>query len=130
MLLWRGVADWSRLAALFLDQGEPLPESLSLAGAAVNDPFIAAEGGWLSQSVGAGQKLGDALTTRRRLPVSLVSLVSWGENDGALADSLRTAGEMFENRVRLRSVLLQSILPPDRVHCRPASGVLAGSTPC
>jgi type II secretory pathway component PulF len=52
------------------------------------------------------------LTARNRLPISMVPLVSWGENHGALADSLRTAGEMFENRVRLRSALLQSILPP------------------
>jgi type II secretory pathway component PulF len=112
MLLWRGVADWSRLAALYLDQGLPLPESLSLAAAGVNDSFVAAEGVRLSQSVVMGRKLGEVLSTTRRLPASLIPLVSWGENQGALPEAFRTASEMFENRIQLRSVLLQSILPP------------------
>jgi type II secretory pathway component PulF len=46
------------------------------------------------------------------MPKSLAPLVSWGEAQGALPDAFRTAGEMFENRVQLRSALLQSILPP------------------
>ena len=44
MLLWRGVADWSRLAALLLEQGLSLPESLGLAATGTRDPFIAAQG--------------------------------------------------------------------------------------
>jgi type IV pilus assembly protein PilC len=112
MLLWRGVADWSRLAALLLEQGLSLPESLGLAATGTRDPYIAAQGQRVSRSVGLGAKLGDALSTETEMPKSLAPLVSWGEAQGALPDAFRTAGEMFENRVQLRSTLLQSILPP------------------
>jgi type II secretory pathway component PulF len=112
MLLWRGVADWSRLAALLLEQGLSLPESLGLAASGTRDPYIAAQGQRVSRSIGLGTRLGDALAMEPGMPKSLAPLVSWGEAQGALPDAFRTAGEMFENRVQLRSALLQSILPP------------------
>jgi type II secretory pathway component PulF len=112
MLLWRSVADWSRLVALLLEQGMTLPASLGLAATGVNDPLVAAEGQQISRAIGYGRQLGDALRTSPDMPASLGPLVQWGETHGALPDAFRTAGEMFENRVKLRSALLQSILPP------------------
>jgi len=112
MLLWRGVADWSRLAALLLEQGLSLPESLGLAANGTRDPYMAAQGQRVSRSVGLGMRLGDALNSESGMPKSLAPLVGWGEAHGELPDAFRTAGEMFENRVQLRSALLQSILPP------------------
>ena len=59
-----------------------------------------------------GRPLADAFTSAQRLPASLLPIVRWGEDAGALPEALRTAGEMFENRVRVRAIFLQSVLPP------------------
>jgi type II secretory pathway component PulF len=112
MLLWRAVADWSRLSALLLQQGMSLPESLGLASIASRDAYLAVRGQRISRSVGLGVKLADALKTESGMPKSLAPLISWGEDKGALPDAFRTAGEMFDSRVQLRSALLQSVLPP------------------
>ena len=57
MLLWRGVADWSLLAALLLEQGLSLPESLGLAeGKETEDVGIAGGG----EVVREGRVLADA----------------------------------------------------------------------
>ena len=112
MLLWRSVADWSRLVALLLDQGLSLPDSLRLAGTGINDSLVAAQGLEVSKATAYGRQLGDALYSLNDMPASLAALVQWGESHGALPDAFRTASEMFENRVKLRSALLQSILPP------------------
>ena len=45
-------------------------------------------------------------------PAFLVPLIRWGEETGTLADALGAGREMLEERVRMRSLLLQMALPP------------------
>ena len=45
-------------------------------------------------------------------PACLVPLVRWGEETGTLAEALDAGREMLEERVRMRSLLLQMALPP------------------
>jgi type II secretory pathway component PulF len=52
------------------------------------------------------------LSTTRQAPNSLIPLVRWGEEKGSLTDAFCTGREMFEARVRVRSLLLQTIMPP------------------
>jgi type IV pilus assembly protein PilC len=67
---------------------------------------------WLAQGTASGETLSEMLTASPRLPASLIPLLRWGEKTGLLADAFRAGREMFEVRVRTRSLLLQSILPP------------------
>jgi type II secretory pathway component PulF len=53
-----------------------------------------------------------SLIELRTLPVSIVPLIHWGEQHGLLADGLRSAAEMIEGRLNLRSDLLVQIVPP------------------
>jgi type II secretory pathway component PulF len=112
MLLWRSVATWTRLLGLFLENDIPAPEALRFAADGISDANVAAESRRIAQLTAVGRPLAEAVAAMRRLPASLVPIVRWGENAGALPEALRAAGEMFENRVRVRATFLQSALPP------------------
>jgi type II secretory pathway component PulF len=89
-----------------------LPEALQLAADGVSDAHVRQLSVWLAEGTANGQTLSDLLTQRPRLPTSLIPLLRWGEKSGLLAEAFRAGREMFEMRVRVRSLLLQSILPP------------------
>jgi type II secretory pathway component PulF len=59
-----------------------------------------------------GTPLFMALIHQRALPLSIVPLVRWGEENDELPESLRSGAEMLEGRLRLRATLLVQILPP------------------
>jgi type II secretory pathway component PulF len=111
-LLWRGVANWARLLGLLLRQEILLPEAAKLAADGAYSPMMSVQGLRVARLVETGRKLSDALSTVRSLPASLVPIVRWGEDHGALAEALDTAADMFESRVQMRATVLQSILPP------------------
>ena len=112
MLLWRSVATWTRLLALFVENGITAPEALRLAANQFPTRISrtrAGNWGWLRRWEAT---LAESLAARPRLPASLVPIVRWGERVGALPEALNAAGDMFENRVRLRTGLMQAALPP------------------
>jgi type II secretory pathway component PulF len=53
-----------------------------------------------------------AIVRLRSLPLSIVPLVHWGERQGALPDALRSAAEMIEGRLNLRTDMLIQVIPP------------------
>ena len=112
ILVWRAVAHWTRLLGLFVEQSIPVPEALRLASDGTSHAGVALDSRALAQAVSMGYSMADAIVAVTRLPQSLAPIVRRGEDTGTLADSLRTAGDMFENRVRLRVTLLESVLPP------------------
>jgi len=67
---------------------------------------------WLADGAEKGQTVWQMLSTTRQTPSSLIPLLRWGEEKGMLADAFDTGRELLESRVRVRSLLLQSVLPP------------------
>jgi type II secretory pathway component PulF len=112
MLLWRGLAEWSRLVSLLLKQGLPAPEALRLASSGVNDALMAVEGLRLARATSQGRGIADSLAEIGTLPAPIVPIVRWGEQSGTLAEAFTSVAEMYENRIRLRSALARAILPP------------------
>jgi type II secretory pathway component PulF len=112
MVLWRNVATWARLMGLFLEHEIPTPAALQMAAGGVRDANVAAESRSLATLTANGHGLATSIAADRRLPASLAPLLRWGEDAGALPAALRTAGDMFENRVRIRAGLLRVVLPP------------------
>jgi type II secretory pathway component PulF len=53
-----------------------------------------------------------ALVDLRTLPLSIVPLIRCGEHQGQLASSLRSAAEMLESRLKVRTHVLVQIVPP------------------
>ncbi|MCC7084823.1 MAG: type II secretion system F family protein [Pirellulales bacterium] len=117
LLLWRGIASWSRLASLLLKQGLPAPDALRLAATGVDDALLAVEGLRLAKATAQGASVADALQRNGSLPESLVPIVDWGQQQGVLPAAFETVAEMAENRLRLRVALLRTILPPVAFIC-------------
>lgn len=109
---WSGVAEFTRLLGFLVEQEIPLDEALQLAADGVHDADLRQAGGSLASGVRAGRSLAEVLAATHRFPNSLQPILGWGERSGHLGEACRTASEMFEGRVQLRSELLKSILPP------------------
>ncbi len=109
---WSGVAELSRVLAVLMDQGIPLPEALRLAADGTRDADMSQLSRQLAGDVEQGRMLSELIASSSRLPPTLVPIVEWGEQSGELAEAFRRAGEMFEGRVAMRAELVQSIGPP------------------
>jgi type II secretory pathway component PulF len=111
-VLWYSrTARLARLVALLVDGCVPLPEALRLAAGGVSDANAGCAALRLAAAVEGGRPLAQAIGDDERLPATLAPLVAWGERSDSLSESLRAAAEMFEERVRLRTALVQSVLP-------------------
>ena len=112
MLLWRGVADWSRLAALLLEQGLSLPEALGLAATGTRDPFIAAQG-TVDCPVGRyGNQAGGHLELGTRNAEIAGAACQLGRNARCAPRCISHGGGNVRKSSAIASALLQSILPP------------------
>ena len=109
---WSGVAELARLLAVLLEQGVPLPEALNLAADGVHDANVSEVSRTLAEGVENGRPLAELLQSTYRLPATLVAIVRWGERTGELSEAFRLASEMYEGRVRMRSELVKSVVPP------------------
>lgn len=109
---WTGVSELSRLLATLIAQRVPLPEALRLAADGVHDANVGQVSRMLADGVEQGQPLSELLDSTYRLPATLVPIVRWGERSNELPEAFRLAGEMFEGRVRMRSELVISVVPP------------------
>ena len=112
--LWHGLGlvEWIGLVRVLIGNQVALLESLRLAADGVSDANVGQISRSLADGVARGRSLSQAMSSLRELPASLVPLVRWGEEAGALVDSLDMAREMLEDRVRMRSLWLQTALPP------------------
>jgi len=111
-IVWRGVANWARLLALVLRQNIPMPDACKLAATGVDTSLMAIDGLRVARMTAHGRNLADAIADVHSIPASIVPLVRWGQEHSALAESLDTAAEMFEDRVRFRGALMEAVLPP------------------
>lgn len=109
---WSGVAEMLRTLSLLVSEKLNLPESLRLTGKGISDAYVGQTCQRLAARVEQGMPLWQAMMQDRRLPMSIVPLVRWGEQTGMLDEALRTAAEMLEGRLQAGSPLLVSILPP------------------
>jgi type II secretory pathway component PulF len=109
---WTGVSEMLRSLALLVEHGVPLPEALRLTGGGIGDAYVGKQCQDLAARLEQGTPLFMALIHQRALPLSIVPLVRWGEENDELPESLRSGAEMLEGRLRLRATLLVQILPP------------------
>jgi type II secretory pathway component PulF len=109
---WSGVSEMLRGLGLLAQYQVPLPEALRLTGAGVADAYIAEQCRKLAAGVDGGTSLTMSLVRLRTLPLSIVPLVRWGEQNGALDQALRSAAELMEGRLRSRTHVVAQIVPP------------------
>ena len=109
---WTALAEWCSLLSVLMRNQVALPDALRLSAVGIQNAYVGQIAKELGQRTAAGQSLSELLATSRPLPVSLVPLIRWGERVGLLDEAFGTARELFDRRVRVRALLLQSILPP------------------
>jgi len=109
---WTGVTEMLRGLGLLVENQVPLPEALDLTAAGIGDAYVGDQCRRLARRVEKGTSLTMALVHLRTLPLSIVPLVHWGERHGELAEALRSAAEMIEGRLTLRTDMLIQVIPP------------------
>ncbi len=112
--LWRFtvLAQFTRLAALLVRHSVPLPDALHLSAGATGDPELRRSVGRVVTAILAGKPLGARLAADRSLPAGLAQVITWGEDQNALGESLLLAGEMYEARAIGQLSFTAMIAPP------------------
>ncbi|MBC8356243.1 MAG: type II secretion system F family protein [Planctomycetes bacterium] len=109
---WTGLAEWCSLLSVLVKNQIALPQALRLSAAGIKNAYVGRISMELAELAAEGHSLSELLSTSPQLPVSLVPLVRWGERVGLLHEAFGTARELFDRRVKVRALMLQSILPP------------------
>jgi type II secretory pathway component PulF len=112
MVRCRALSFWTRLLNLLLLEKTPVPDALRLAGDASEDFGLTAASSRLAKFVSDGSTLADAMSWSPQMPRTLIPIVHWGEEAGALPEAFLTASDMFESRAQAQAALLHVALPP------------------
>ncbi len=100
------LAHFCPVLAILIESEIPLGEALVLAGDASKDHAMADAARAMAGEVAAGRTLGEAMVGKRPIPKDFGTFVGWAQRNGVLVDSLRVAGETFEDRARNRAAFL------------------------
>jgi type II secretory pathway component PulF len=109
---WTSSAEMLRLISLLVEHRMDLPAALRLAAESTPDAYLSQQCRTLANRVEEGSSLTMALVHLRKLPLSVVPLIRWGERNGTLPEALRSAAEMIEGRLNLSIDVVVQILPP------------------
>jgi len=109
---WTSLAMYSRLLAVLLRYGVPLPEALALAGAGAGDPELEVVAAQLSAEVSQGQDLALLAQSSPWVPTRFRRLFRWASQGKRAADSLDAAADMFESQASQQALLVPELLEP------------------
>jgi len=111
--LWRlhGMVCLSRLLGLLVEEEMPLPDALVLAADGLAEPDLAVACRRAARQVRGGQPLGEALARHWQFLPTLRAFAEWGQQSACLAEALRSAGEVFERRLRVQLRLCDVVVP-------------------
>jgi general secretion pathway protein F len=103
---------WTAMLATLLQNRVPLVQSLALARDSLLLESFKAKLGQIERAVRGGSALGAALADYRIFDDSLVNLVKVGERSGRLAEMLKSAANLAEQKGRDRIKRLMALLEP------------------
>ncbi len=98
--------------SVLVDHNVPLPEACRLCGASTDNESLRSVGERLAQRIEAGVSLANAVNLEPQLPAFLRWLVTVGEQQGALAHSLRQATSVYEQRAMAKLDWFRRLVPP------------------
>ncbi len=106
------LAQFTKLLAIMVDHGVPLPDAFGLAGAASNDPIMSTAARQVQEDLKQGTPLGVVLRSRLLVPELVAWMIGLGERRGALGKQLHEISAIYRRQVETRALLLRNILPP------------------
>ena len=112
MIHLAGVAQMLRLLEVMCSQQIPLAEALRLTSNGAADANMRFVTQWLSRGVEAGVPLSDLMDSTPRIPATIVPLIRWGEQHGAMGEALRSCYEMLEGSIQQRGSTVSTLLGP------------------
>jgi general secretion pathway protein F len=112
MLVEAEAGRWTAMLATLLRNRVPLVQSLSLARDSLLLESFKAQLAQVERAVRGGSGLGAALADYRIFDESLVNLINVGERSGRLADMLKSAAHLAEQKGRDRIKRLMALLEP------------------
>jgi general secretion pathway protein F len=112
MLVEAEAGRWTAMLATLLRNRVPLVQSLSLAHDSLLLESFKAQLAQVERAVRGGSGLGAALADYRIFDESLVNLINVGERSGRLADMLKSAAQLAEQKGRDRIKRLMALLEP------------------
>lgn len=112
VFLYNGLADFSGALGLLIRHNVPLPEALQLTSESVHDAAIRSAAASLASAVGGGRSFTSSLQDRGRMLAGLVPVVRWGEQYGAVGESLRFAEETYAGWAERQAGFLKTVIPP------------------
>jgi len=109
---YRGLTEFCGLLEVYLRQQLPLIEALRLTASAARDPAIRTAALYAATASEQGRALSQTMADDPYFPPTLVQVLAWGEQRGALVESLSMARGMFRDRCVTQLRWLQVLLPP------------------
>jgi type IV pilus assembly protein PilC len=108
----RSMVGFCNLLATLLDQSIPLPAALRLTADGLGDGQLRAACRDLALQTAAGRSLSQSAATRSAIPHTLVPIIRWGEENSALSEALRSAADLYMNRMEVQLEILSLVFPP------------------
>lgn len=112
VLHWSAIAELLRVTARLIDEGISLPQALRWGAEGQSNSFIAEEARRLATEVEQGMPLHIAWNEHPLLPESLGPLLRLAVGEHLSGRMLRAAAELLSTRVKQRTELVTTILPP------------------
>lgn len=107
-----GMARFSHLLAVLMQEGIPLPEAIVLAGSGSGEPQLREASGHLARRVAAGETLARSASDLACFPASFVQAIRWEKHTDAIPELLRALAEMFEAQARDRAAVIAAVCEP------------------
>lgn len=109
---YRGLAEFSGLMAVFLEQRQTLADALNLTSTAARDPAVRRAAGKLAIEVAQGQSLHEGMSRQGFFSPLLAQLAAWGESRNTLAEVLSACQRMYVDRFDRQAQLVRLVVPP------------------
>ncbi len=107
-----GLASFSRVLALFVERGVPLPTALRTAGMSTNHLLLEHTAEQLAGCVEQGHSLAEAASHAAVMSPNLTHVFRWERQSGVFVPALRGAGDIFEHQARIQADLIRWIAQP------------------
>ncbi|HEX4143217.1 MAG TPA: type II secretion system F family protein [Pirellulales bacterium] len=112
--LWRsrGLVGFCNLLSTLLDQSIPLPTALELTANSLGDGELKAASRRAAKETAAGKSLSQSVDAQPAFPRTLKQIVHWGEQVSAQSEALRSAANLYRNRMELQIDIFRVLVPP------------------
>ena len=112
MWMWSGQREFAAMLASFLDLRLPITSAVSHTGEVLGDRNVARACRRVVERLEGGESLSASLGRSMHFDRSLVTLVAWGEKQRLLAEALRIATEVYDDRINQHAALVRRLIPP------------------